>query len=100
MDLDRDGLDDTERALAELSALLCRALLRDGAAIDSGHHVEFACGTAAFRDKLRDALRTAVAEIPRDRLMAIAIARARVEQLENGGPVLPDDEPPSGFSSN
>lgn len=100
MELDRDGEDPGERALAELSVLICGVLLRDAAVVDGGSHLEIHLSRGDFQQKMIWVLGESIAELPKDRLVALLISKVRQERRQNGQSVLTDNELPPGFSSN
>ena len=100
MEMGRNGDEDQEKALAELARLICGHLLSDSSVVDGGTHLEIDLGSADFEEKLCSILGLAIADMPRNHLMAILIGKARDDMRRRGQPVLTDSELPPGFSSN
>ncbi len=100
MELDREGEDHSERALAELSTLICDLLLRDAAVVDGGSHLEIHLSRNDLQQKMVSVLGDSIADLPKDRLVALLISKVRQERRQNGQSVLTDNELPPGFSSN
>ncbi len=92
--------DEGDEALVELARLMSGQLLRDRSIADCGSHLVFHGSAGDFKEKLLAALAESVADIPRDRLLAILMGKVRKDRSQNNEPNLPDDELPPGFSSN
>jgi hypothetical protein len=100
MDLDLDGLEDSEKALAKLARNICDQLLHSGPVVDGGSHLEFHGGAEDLRENILAALRIAIAELPGGQFTAILMSKARQERRQNNQSVLTDDDLAPGFSSN
>src|SRR5687767_1227600 len=100
MEMGRNGSDDQDEALDELARLICDHLLQDQSVVDSGEHLEIHLGSADFREKMSMIVAQATADMPKERLLAIVMGKARLERRLNDLPVLTDNDLPPGFSSN
>jgi hypothetical protein len=100
MEMGRNGSEDQDKALAELARLICDHLLQDSSVMDSGTRLDIHLGSADFRERMSMIVAQAIADMPKEGLLAIVMGKARLERRLSDLPVLADDDMPPGFSSN